>query len=119
MECSGRRVELARERATSGAALIESGLGSRPRPHPVAYPGELGTSQRPQASRCRSSSLKLVESLGRAPNGPRLSCGAELKRSQMKSYNTGGGAVIEPIGDGRRQLQALVRQGAANPFAET
>ncbi len=48
------------------------------------------------------------------PNGVRLSCGAELEGSQPELYNTECRGVTEPIGDGRRQLQALVRQPASH-----
>src|SRR5258705_11383830 len=46
------------------------------------------------------------------PNGLRLSCGANLECSQTECYNTAGKTFSEFIGDGRRQLQARVRQHA-------
>src|SRR5437867_2816867 len=43
------------------------------------------------------------------PNESRLSCGAELEGSQREFYHTGCKTFSGSIGDGRRQLQALVR----------
>src|SRR6266568_1421525 len=43
------------------------------------------------------------------PNESRLSCGAELECSQTEFYHTACKTFAEFIGDGRRQLQALVR----------
>src|SRR5437870_2691630 len=45
----------------------------------------------------------------RPPNGSRLSCGAKLECSQPEFYNTACKTFSGSIGDGRRQLQALVR----------
>src|SRR5437660_12020447 len=49
--------------------------------------------------------------LGRVaqPNESRLSYGSELKSSQEGFYHTGRKTFSGSIGDGRRQLQALVR----------
>src|SRR6266705_3136454 len=44
------------------------------------------------------------------PNGSRLSCAAKLAYSQSEFYNTACKTFSGSIGDGRRQLQALVRQ---------
>src|SRR6266576_3208336 len=59
------------------------------------------------ASRIRYSSA------GRAtvepPNESRLSCGAKLECSQIQFYSTACKTFSGSIGDGRRQLQALVR----------
>src|SRR3989442_722062 len=46
----------------------------------------------------------------RLPNGSRLSCGAKRERSQTEVYNTAFRASSKLNGDGRRQLQAHVRQ---------
>ncbi len=47
---------------------------------------------------------------GNAPsNGSRLSCGAELEASQGEFYHTARKTFSGSIGEGRRQLQALVR----------
>src|SRR5206468_773570 len=43
------------------------------------------------------------------PNESRLSCGAELEGSQGEFYHTASKTFSGSIGDGRRQLQALVR----------
>src|SRR6266566_5098362 len=43
------------------------------------------------------------------PNESRLSCGAELEGSQGEFYHTARKTFSGSIGDGRRQLQALVR----------
>jgi len=50
------------------------------------------------------------------PNGMRLSCGAELECSQTEFYYTACKTFSGVSGDGRRQLQALVRR-RAQPFA--
>ncbi len=42
------------------------------------------------------------------PNESRLSCGAELEGSQGEFYNTARKTFSGSIGDGRRQLQALL-----------
>src|SRR6266702_6833065 len=42
------------------------------------------------------------------PNESRLSCGATLKYSQMEFYHTARQTFSGSIGDGRRQLQALL-----------
>src|SRR5438477_11897646 len=42
------------------------------------------------------------------PNESRLSCGAELEGSQGEFYHTGRKTFSGSIGDGRRQLQALL-----------
>src|SRR5437667_10591277 len=42
------------------------------------------------------------------PNESRLSCGAELEGSQGKFYHTARKTFSGSIGDGRRQLQALL-----------
>src|SRR2546425_5271992 len=44
------------------------------------------------------------------PNGARLSWGAQLKCSQTQFYGTAIGGVNRARREGRRQLQALVRQ---------
>ncbi len=44
------------------------------------------------------------------PNESRLSCGAKLKYSQMEFYHTARRTFAGLIEEGRRQLQALVRQ---------
>jgi hypothetical protein len=44
------------------------------------------------------------------PNGWRLSCGAEREGSQTECYHTACRVSSEPFDDGRRQLQARVRQ---------
>jgi hypothetical protein len=50
------------------------------------------------------------------PNESRLSCGAKLKCSQTECYHNTCRMFSEPIEDGRRQLQALVRQhGTSGP----
>src|SRR6266566_2089675 len=48
--------------------------------------------------------------LGRVaqPNESRLSCGAELEGSQGEFYHTARKTFSGSIGDGRRQLQALL-----------
>src|SRR6266576_1902692 len=43
------------------------------------------------------------------PNESRLSCGAKLECSQIQFYSTACKTFSGSIGDGRRQLQALVR----------
>ncbi len=45
-----------------------------------------------------------------APNESRLSCGATLECSQTEFYNTDRKPVTASLGEGRRQLQARVRQ---------
>src|SRR5438128_1179227 len=47
-------------------------------------------------------------SAGEPPNESRLSCGATLKYSQMEFYHTARQTFSGTIGDGRRQLQALL-----------
>jgi len=49
---------------------------------------------------------------GLLPNGSRLSCGAEHEGSQTECYHTASRMFSEPVDDGRRQAQALVRQPA-------
>src|SRR5436309_6784388 len=46
------------------------------------------------------------------PNGWRLSCGAKLKCSQTEPYHRRTRAATRLVGQGRRQLQARVRQRA-------
>src|SRR6266576_1267712 len=46
---------------------------------------------------------------GAQPNESRLSCGAELKHSQMEFYHTARRTFAGLIAEGRRQLQAHVR----------
>src|SRR5436309_12989228 len=60
------------------------------------------------------------------PNGSRLSCGAGLEHSQGEFYHTAHKTFSGSIGDGRRQLQALVRlrttshsSGPSSPVAQT
>src|SRR5436190_2098657 len=48
------------------------------------------------------------------PNESRLSCGATLKYSQMEFYHTARQTFSGSSGDGRRQLQALVRLRATS-----
>ena len=54
--------------------------------------------------------------LGRVaqPNESRLSCGAKLECSQAEFYHTARKTFSGSIGDGRRQLQALVRLRATS-----
>src|ERR1044071_4440167 len=47
------------------------------------------------------------------PNESRLSCGAEMKCPQTECYHTACRMFSEPVVDGRRQLQALVRHHGA------
>ena|SRR5436309_1655452 len=47
---------------------------------------------------------------GLRPNESRLSCGAKLECSQTEFYNAACKTFSGSIGDGRRQLQARVRQ---------
>ena len=43
------------------------------------------------------------------PNEVRLSCGAEREGSQTECYHAAYRMFSEPVENGRRQLQALVR----------
>src|SRR5436190_9828385 len=72
--------------------------------------------------RCRTQeALLLVETATRSlplPNGMRLSCGAELDCSQTECYHTACRLFSQPVEDGRRQLQARVRQRVSKNYCE-
>ena len=101
--------------------LNVDGRALRPAPIQDLLEGGLRSNDRGEASARGTVEVGVIDewrithwsfdTLG-APNGWRLSCGAELEYSQTEFYNTGYGGVSGSVEDGRRQLQARVRQHA-------
>ena len=64
--------------------------------------------ERSSGNRNQASWTEFADSMV-LPNGSRLSCGANLKHSQMEFYHTARRTFAGLIEEGRRQLQAHVR----------